>query len=117
MTHAHAHTGNSPHLLAGSSLRLAVQVLDQAGAACPLTNVEVSAIARNESGRVKANLVVEWIDRAAGLYELWAPGDGTCAGWDAGDYKVSVLYCEIGAGTGGRDLVFGTETFVVTVYI
>lgn len=106
---------DKPTFSVGKSLYLGVQALGEDGSELSLTGITVTAEARAENGRRKDVMVVEWIDRALGRFEVWASGDGTCTGWLPGDYLVTVTYSEPGAGTGGRTLVSGTEQVVIQV--
>lgn len=97
----------------GATLRLGVQALTLSGAPADLRGVEVDSHIREASGQKKAAFEVNWIDRMEGRYELWLPGDGTTAGWAAGDYRVDIVYTHPAAGFGGRPLVEPTETLSV----
>lgn len=100
---------------AGTTLMIAGQALGEDGQPASLTGVDLTATVRDASKRLKAELVVEWIDRALGRYELWAPGDGVATGWEPGEYKADVTYTYASGGTGGRPLVLATEKFAFWV--
>lgn len=87
-------------------------VNDDTGAAIDLTNVTIISQVWNKGAKV-ADLVVEWIDRAQGAYELWAPGDATTSTWPTGNLRMDIQFTEPAGGT--RLLRRSTETIYLLV--
>lgn len=87
-------------------------VNDDTGAAIDLTNVTIISQVWNKGVKV-ADLVVEWIDRAQGAYELWAPGDATTSNWPTGNLRMDIQFTEPAGGT--RLLRRSTETIYLLV--
>lgn len=97
----------------GATLKLGVQALGPDGTPVDLTAYDVRSQIREASGQLRATFDLAWVERTAGRFDLWLPGDGTTTGWPIGEYRVDIVYSRPGAGFGGRPVVEPTETFVV----
>ena len=98
----------------GGAVMLGCAAVDEAGAGVDLSLVTVTAqVWPEKDGLPKvADLVVEWIDRAHGTYELWAPGSGLATDWPTGNLRVDVVYSQP---LGARTLRRSTETFYLYI--
>ena len=96
----------------GDSFVLGCTAANAAGQPIDLTVYTVTAQARLADALV-ANLVVTFVERSQGTFELRAPGDSTTDSWPVGPVEVDIQYQT--AGAGGTQLVRSTETFVVDV--
>lgn len=85
---------------------------DDTGEQVDLTNVTVISQVWNKGVKV-ADLVLEWIDRAHGIYELWAPGDATTQSWPLGNLRMDIQFTEPAGPT--RLLRRSTETIYLLV--
>lgn len=99
----------------GTSLYFGAEALDEAGAPADLLGVDVSCTAEHKEGGDTQVLELVWVDRAAGRYEFWAPGDGLCTGWRLGSWEARIVYSKAGGGSGGRPLVLATETMAILI--
>lgn len=61
-----------------------------------------------------AELVVVWVDRNQGTYELHAPGNGLIDAWPVDTLSVDVQYT--GLPTGIRENVSSSETFFIQIH-
>jgi hypothetical protein len=97
----------------GDVVQLGCAAYDTTGAPANLAQHEVAAQVRTPAGVLVASMDVEWVDREAGTYELWAPGDGRSTGWPLGNLEIDVQYT---ATTGGpRPMVRSSETFYIHI--
>jgi hypothetical protein len=98
----------------GDTVRLGCTVFDEANLPADLSLVEVQAQVRQEAeaADLVAQMRVEWVDRAQGRFELWAPGDSTTAGWPLGNLRIDVQYSQ---SAGALNIVRSTETFYLLV--
>lgn len=94
----------------GTSVFFGTEALDDAGMPADLLGVDVTCTAEHvKTGETKA-LELVWIDRAAGRFEFWGPGDALASGWLLGAWEARIVYTRPGGGAGGRPLALGTET-------
>jgi hypothetical protein len=97
----------------GDVVMLGCTAYDDAGAPANLNQYQVAAEVRTPAGTLVAAMAVEWVDRAAGTFELWAPGDGRATSWPLGNLEIDVQYT---ATTGGaRPMVRSSETFYLQI--
>lgn len=91
---------------------LGCSATDEAGKPVDLTGIEVACQvkASKHPFQVVATLDVEWVDRALGTYELWAPGNSLSTDWPTGLLLADIQYTST---SGGRTLRKSTETFQV----
>jgi hypothetical protein len=98
----------------GDTVMLGCTALTDGGVGADLTLVTVAAqVWPEKEGQPKvADLVVEWVDREHGAYELWAPGDSLATDWPTGNLRVDVQYSQP---LGARTLRRSTETFYIYI--
>lgn len=94
----------------GDTIMLGCEAFDDAGQPIDLTGVEVAAqVWPIKAGQPKvADLQVQWLDRASGRYELWAPGDSLATDWPTGNLSVDIQYSQP---SGARTLRRSSDTF------
>jgi hypothetical protein len=96
----------------GDSFILGCSAADEQGQPLDLTDYAVTSQAR-QAGRLVADLVVEFVNRPLGEFEIRAPGDSTTPSWPVGPVEVDIQYQK--PGLPGLLSVSSTETFVVDV--
>ena len=109
-----APTNNVIRFKRGDTVLLGCQAQDEAGQPVDLTGVTVAAqVWPVKDGQPKvADLDVEWIERAQGRYELWAPEGGLATGWPTGNLRIDVQYSEQ---QGARTLRRSSDTFYLYI--
>lgn len=86
---------------------------DENNVVVDLTNTTVRSQIRNgETGALIAELVLNWVNRAGGTFELLAPDEGLAENWPAGYHDIDIQYT---TSTAGNPLVRSSETFKVYV--
>lgn len=91
---------------------LGCSATDAAGRPLDLTGIDVTCQVKGGKHPfpVVATLALEWIDRAQGTYELWAPGDSLTTLWPTGLLLADIQYSTT---LGARTLRKSTETFQI----
>lgn len=94
----------------GDTVMLGCEAFDTAGLPIDLTGVEVAAqVWPIQPSQPKvADLEVQWLDRASGRYELWAPGNSLATDWPTGNLRVDIQYSQQ---SGARTLRRSSDTF------
>lgn len=92
----------------GDVVMLGCTALDETGAPVDLTGYQVAAEVRTNAGVLVVTMVVEFVERTAGTFELWAPADGRSTAWPLGNLEIDVQYTPPG---GDRPVVRSSETF------
>jgi hypothetical protein len=98
----------------GDTVMLGCEATDEGGQPIDLTGVDVTAqVWPNKDGQpMVAELVLVWVDRSQGRYELWAPGNGLATAWPTGNLKVDIQYSQP---SGQRVLRRSSETFFLFI--
>jgi hypothetical protein len=94
----------------GDTVMLGCEAFDDAGQPIDLTGVDVAAQVwpiKDDQPKV-ADLDLQWLDRAQGRYELWAPGDSLATNWPTGNLRVDIQYSQP---SGARTLRRSSDTF------
>jgi hypothetical protein len=99
----------------GDAVMLGCTAFDETGAGADLSLVTVkSQVWPEKDGQpMVAEMVVEWVDRPNGAFELWAPGDGLATDWPTGNLRIDIQYSQ--PQPGARVLRRSTETFYIYI--
>ena len=95
----------------GDSLILGCTAMDSSGVVVPLTGITVEAQMRDGAGALVVALEYQAVNEAAGVYELWHPGDSLVTA-APGDYIIDIQYKAV---DGERTIVRSTRSFYIRV--